>query len=145
MLLVFICGRFSESHQQNLAMLIQPKSPTEVLMSRFPHGNGVTWIFHDPTTSSVHHVNVPYIHPVAQQQANHGLAQARASNEMVLYQPPSSQVTQHAMQSASTVQPMATPSPQPASAALPMASPPSQPAPAAGQQIGWTSKIAEVM
>ena len=47
-------------HQQNLAMLIQPKSPTEVLMSRFPHGNGVTWIFHDPTTSFVHHVNVPY-------------------------------------------------------------------------------------
>ena len=53
-------------HQQNLAMLIQPKSPTEVLMSRSPHGNGVTWIFHDPTTSFVHHVNVPCIHPVAQ-------------------------------------------------------------------------------
>ena len=82
---------------------------------------------------------------MAQQQANQGSAQARASNEMVLYQPPSSQVTEHAMQSASTVQLMATPSPQPASAALLMASPPSQPAPAAGQQIDWTYKIAEVM
>ena len=52
-------------HQQNLAMLKQPKSPTEVLVSRFPHSNGVTWIFHDPMASSVRHVNVPYIYPMA--------------------------------------------------------------------------------
>ena len=48
--------------QQNLAMMIQPKSPTEVLVSRLPHANGVTWIFHDPATSYVRHVNVPNIH-----------------------------------------------------------------------------------
>jgi len=83
------------SHQQNLAMLIQHKAPTEVLVSRLPHGNGVTWIFHDPATSYVRHVNVPNIHHVAQQQANQGSAQASTSNEMVLYQPPSNQVTQH--------------------------------------------------
>ena len=28
--------------QQNLAMMIQPKSPTEVLANRIPHANGVT-------------------------------------------------------------------------------------------------------
>jgi hypothetical protein len=28
--------------QQNLVMMIQPKSPTEVLANRLPHANGVT-------------------------------------------------------------------------------------------------------
>ena len=64
---------------------------------------------------------------------------------MVLYQPPSNQITQHATQRTSVVQPMAPANPQLASAALPMASPPLQPAPAASQQVDWTSKIAEVM
>ena len=80
-------------HQQNLAMLIQPKSPTEVLVSRFLHNNGVTWIFHDPSNGSVRHVNVPYVYPVAQQQANQGSTQANTGNKMVLYQQPSNQIT----------------------------------------------------
>ena len=67
-------------------MMIQPKSPTEVLVSRLPHANGVTCIFHDPATSYVHHVNVPNVHPVAQQQPNQGSVQASHGNEMVLYQ-----------------------------------------------------------
>ena len=58
----------------NLAMMIQPKSPTEVLVSRLPHSNGVTWIFHDPATSYVRHVNVPNTPPVAQQQVSQGSA-----------------------------------------------------------------------
>ena len=62
------------SHQQNLAMMIQLKSPTEVLVSRLPHSNGVTWIFHDPATSYVRHVNVPNTPPVAQQQVSQGSA-----------------------------------------------------------------------
>ena len=99
-------------HQQNLALMIQLKSPTEVLVSRLPHANGVTWIFHDPATSYVRHVNVPNIHPVAQQQANQGSVQASHGNEMVLYQPLSNQVTQHVTQIASAAQPIATPSPQ---------------------------------
>jgi len=82
---------------------------------------------------------------VAQQQANQGSAQANTGNKMVLYQQPSNQITQHATQRTSAVQPIAPASPQPASAALPMASPPLQPAPAASQQVDWTSKIAEVM
>ena len=82
---------------------------------------------------------------MAQQQANQGSPQARASNEMVLYQPPSNQVTQHVTQTASAAQPMVTPSPQPASAALPIASPASQSTSSSGQQIDWASKIAEMM
>ena len=54
--------------QQNLAMMIQPKSPTEVLANRLPHANGVSWVFHDPMTGFVRHVNVPNVPPVAQQQ-----------------------------------------------------------------------------
>ena len=52
---------------QNLAMMIQPKSPTEVLVTRLPRADGVTWVFHDPVTGFVRHVNVPNIHPAAQQ------------------------------------------------------------------------------
>ena len=73
-------------------MMIQPKSPTEVLANRLPHAIGVTWVFHDPVTGFVRHVNVPNIHPVAEQQPNRGSAQASYGNEMVLYLPPSSQV-----------------------------------------------------
>ena len=56
--------------QQNLAMILQPKSPTEVMANRIPHASGVTWVFHDLATSFVCHVNVPNIPHVAQQQPN---------------------------------------------------------------------------
>jgi hypothetical protein len=52
--------------QQNLAMILQPKSPTEVLANSIPHANGVTWVFHDLATGFVRHVNVPNVPPVAQ-------------------------------------------------------------------------------
>jgi len=93
----------------------------------------------------VRHVNVPNIPPVAQQLVNQGSAQANHSNEMVLYQTPSNQVTQQVARTTSATQPMATPSAQPASAVLPIASPTSQSASTDGQQIDWASKIAEVM
>ena len=122
--------------------MIQPKSPTEVLANRLPHANGVTWVFHDPVTGFVHHVNVPNVPPMAQQQSNQKSAQSSHSNEMVLYQSPSNQVTP---QVASAAQPVTTPSAQPASASLPIASSVLQPALTDGQQIDWASKIAEVM
>jgi len=75
-------------------MMIQPKSPTKVQANRLPHANGVTWVFHDPVIGFVRHVNVPNIPPVAQQQLNQRSAQSSHSNEMVLYQSPSNQVTQ---------------------------------------------------
>ena len=52
-------------HQQNLTMMIQPKSPIEVLANRISHANGVTWVFHDLATGFVRHVNVPNIPHVA--------------------------------------------------------------------------------
>ena len=76
-------------------MMIQPKSPIEVLANRLPHADGVTWVFHDPVTGFVRHVNVPNVPLVAQQQPNQRSAQVNHGNEMVLYQPPSNQGTQH--------------------------------------------------
>ena len=36
------------AQQQPNASLIQPITPTEVLISRLPHQDGVNWVFHDP-------------------------------------------------------------------------------------------------
>ena len=106
--------------QQNLAMMLQPKSPKEVLANRVPDANGVTWVFQDLATSFVRHVNVPL---VAQQQPNQKTAQNSHGNEMVLYQSPSNQPPQQVAQTASAAQPMTTPNVQSASAALPLIPP----------------------
>ena len=87
-------GPWTTPQQQNLAMMVQPKSPTEVLANRLPHANGVTWVFDDPVTGFVRHVNMPNVPPMAQQQPNQRSAQGGHSNEMVLYPSPSNQVTQ---------------------------------------------------
>ena len=123
-------------------MILQSKSPTEVLANRIPHANGVTWVFHDLATGFVRHVNVP---PVAQQQPSQRIVQSSHGNEMVLYQSPSNQSPQQVTWTASTAQPMSTPNVQPASATLPITPPAPQAALADGQQIDWASKIAEVM
>jgi len=47
--------------QQNLAVVLQPKSPIEVLAKKVPHANGVTWVFQDLATGFVCHVNVPLV------------------------------------------------------------------------------------
>jgi len=64
---------------------------------------------------------------------------------MVLYQSPSNQPPQQATQTASATQPMTSPSVQPASATLPLIPLAPQAVSTGGQQINWTSKIAEVM
>ena len=125
--------------------MIHPKSPTEVLANRIPHANGVTWVFHDLAAGFVHHVNMPNIPPVAQQQPSQRSAQNSHGNEMVPYQPPSNQVTQQVARTTSAAQPMTIPSAQAASASLPIAPPALQLASTDGQQIDWASKIAEVM
>ena len=51
--------------QQQYAFLIQPATPTEVLISRLPHQGGMNWVFHDPVSGSVRHVNILYAHPLA--------------------------------------------------------------------------------
>ena len=112
--------------------MLQPKSPTEVLANRVPHANGVTWVFQNLASGFVRHVNVPL---VAQQQPNQKTAQNSHGNEMVLYQSPSNQPPHQVTQTASVVQPMATPNVQPASAALPLIPQAPQAASAGSQQI----------
>ena len=51
--------------QQHLAFLLQPKTPSEILVSRSPHQGGVNWIFHDQMTGVLRNVNVPYMDPSA--------------------------------------------------------------------------------
>ena len=131
--------------QQNLVIILLPKSPTEVLANRVPHANLVTWVFHDLVTRFVRHVNVPNVPPVAQQHPSQRTVQSSHGNEMVLYQSPSNQPPQPVTQTASAAQPMTTPNVQPTSATLPMIPPIPQATSAGGQQIDWASKIAEVM
>ena len=47
--------------QQHLALLLQPKSPSEILILKSPHQGGVNWIFHDQMTGALRQVNVPYM------------------------------------------------------------------------------------
>jgi len=131
--------------QQYLAMMLQPKSPTEVLANRLPHANGVTWVFQDLATGMLRHVDLPNVPSFARRQSGQGTTQSSPSNEMVLYQSPSNQPPQQATQTASATQPMTSPSVQLASATLPLIPSAPQATSAGGQQIDWTSKIAEVM
>ena len=77
-------------------MMLQPKSPTEVLANRLPHANGVTWVFQDLATGMLRHVDVPNVPSFARRQSGQGAAQSSPSNEMVLYQSPSNQPPQQA-------------------------------------------------
>ena len=125
--------------------MLQPKPPTEVLANRFPHANGVTWVFQDHATGMLRHVDVANVPGVLYRQTDQRATQNSPSNEMVLYHSPSHQPPQQATQAASAVKPMTLPSVQLASAALLMASPAPQATSASGQQVDWASKIAEVM
>jgi len=131
--------------QEYLEMMLQPKSPTEVLANRFPRANGVTWVFHDLATGGLCHVDVPNVPNVTQHQPGHGATQGNQSNDLVLYQSPSNQPPQQATQIASATQSMTSPNVQLASAALPLTPPAPQAVSDGGQQIDWASKIAEVM
>ena len=56
--------------QQCLAIMLQPRSPTEILLSQSPHQNGVNWVLHDQATGQLRYVNVPYMESTSQQSAN---------------------------------------------------------------------------
>ena len=56
--------------QEYLEMMLQPKSPTEVLANRFPRANGVTWVFHDLATGGLRHVDVPNVPNITQCQTH---------------------------------------------------------------------------
>ena len=56
--------------QQRLAIMLQPQSPTEILLSQSPHQKGVNWVFYDQATGQLRYVNVPYMDITGQQSAN---------------------------------------------------------------------------
>ena len=57
------------SPQQRLTILLQPQSPSEVLLSQSPHQKGINWVFHDQATGQIQYVNVTYM-ITGQQSAN---------------------------------------------------------------------------
>ena len=59
--------------QQRLAILLQPKSLTQILLSQSPHQNGVNWVFHDQATGLLRYVNIPYMDSTGQQLASPSL------------------------------------------------------------------------
>ena len=56
--------------QQRLAIMLQPQSPTEILLSQSPHQKGVNWVFHDQATGQLRYVNVTYMDTTGQQSAS---------------------------------------------------------------------------
>ena len=56
--------------QQRLAILLQPQSPSEVLLSQSPHQKGINLVFDDQATGQIRCVSVPYMDITGQQSAN---------------------------------------------------------------------------
>ena len=61
--------------QQRLTIMLQPKTPTEILLSQSPHQKGVNWVFHDLATGQLRYVNVPYMESIDQQSASPSVQQ----------------------------------------------------------------------
>jgi len=129
--------------QQHLAILLQPKTPSKILVLRSPHQGGVNWIFHDQMTGLLRQVNMPYTDLSAQQSASPSASQPMATAVLTMYQQPANQMAQQlpnqmaqqAQQMASAGQPMTPMSPQPTAATNPtnMVSP--QQIPMVDQQV----------
>ena len=80
--------------QQHLALLLQPKSPSKILVSKSPHQGGVNWIFHDQMTGVLRYINVPYMDPAAQQSASPSAPQPTTNSSLTMYQQPTNQMVQ---------------------------------------------------
>ena len=68
--------------QQRLAILLQPQSPSEVLLSQSLHQKGINWVFHNQATGQIWCVNVPYMDIVGQQSANPSAAQPMMTQQI---------------------------------------------------------------
>ena len=93
--------------QQHLEILLQPKSPTRILLSQSPHQKGVSWVFHDQATGQLRYVNVSYMDSTGQQSPSPSIQQAATQHTP-------NQMNQQAHQMPSAEQPMTYMSPQPA-------------------------------
>ena len=129
----------SMTPQQHLAVMLQPLSLTEILLSQSPHQKGVNWIFHDQAIGQLRYVNVPYMDTTGQQ-----LASPSAPQPTMTQQTPN-QISQQAHQMQSVGQPMMHTPQQLAmmTNTANMASP--QQMPIVEPQVDWGTKIAEVM
>ena len=93
--------------QQRLAIMLQPKSPTEILLSQSPHLKGVNWVFLDQAAGQLRYVNVSYMDSTGQQSPSPSIQQAATQHTP-------NQMNQQAHQMPSAEQPMTHMSPQPA-------------------------------
>jgi hypothetical protein len=93
--------------QQHLAILLQPKSPTGILLSQSSHQKGVSWVFHEQATGQLRYVNVPYMDSTGQQSPSPSIQQAATQHTP-------NRMTQQAHQMPSAEQLMTYMSPQPA-------------------------------
>jgi len=125
--------------QQRLAILLQPQSPSEVLISQSPHQKGVIWVFHNQAIGQIRCVSILYMESTDQQSASPSVPQPTMTQ-----QTPNRIARQtHQMQSAG--QPMDHVAQQlvmmtnAASAVSPQQMPIVEP------QVDWSTKIAEVM
>ena len=125
--------------QQRLAILLQPQSPLEVLLSQSPHQKGVNWVFHNQATGQIQCVSVPYMEATGQQSAS-----LSAPQPTMIQQTPN-RIAQQAQQMQSAQQPMNHVAQQLAmmTNAASVASP--QQTPNVETQVDWSMKIAEVM
>ena len=125
--------------QQHLAILLQPKFPSEILLSQSRHQKGVNWVFHDQATRQLRYVNVPYMESTNQQSASPSVPQPTMTQQTP------NRVPQQAQQMQSAGQPMLHTPQQLAMMAntASMASP--QQMLAVDQQVDWSTKIAKVM
>jgi len=86
--------------QQRLAIMLQPQSPPEILLSQSPHEKGVNWVFHDQATGQLRYVNVPYMDITGQQSANPSTPQPTTTQQIP------NQMSRQAQQMQSAQQPM---------------------------------------
>jgi len=86
--------------QQHLTILLQPQSPSEVLLSQSPHQKGINWVFHNQATGQIWYVNVPYMDITGQQSANPSATQPTMTQQIP------NQMSQQAQQMQSAQQPM---------------------------------------
>ena len=86
--------------QQRLAILLQPQSPSEVLLSQSLHQKGVNWVFHNQATRQIQYVNVPYMDITGQQSAN------PSATQPTMTQQTPNRIAQQAQQMQSAGQPI---------------------------------------
>ena len=125
--------------QQRLAILLQPQSPSEVLLSQSPHQKGINWVFHNQATRQIRYVNMPYMDIIGQQSAN------TSATQPTMTQQTPNRIAQQTQQMQSARQPMNHVAQQFAMMTNAVSTVSPQQMPIVEPQVDWSTKIAEVM